>query len=91
MKDWGDEKGGGACKPLSIRQAAIKMGVCAQTAKALFVGKPGVGKYPGKNGREYYRIPIEIFNQVDAENKRGVKCAAECTSTAGTEKNATAS
>ena len=78
-------------KPLSIRQAAIRMGVCAQTAKALFVGKPGVGKYPGKNGRDYYRIPIEVFYQVDAENKRGIKCEAGCTYTADTEKNAIAS
>ena len=64
-------------KYLSILQAALKMGCCPQTAKRIFKDRPGVGKYPGKNGRIYYRIPMDVFIRVDQEYRGLVKCAAE--------------
>ena len=64
-------------KHLSILQAALKMGCCPQTAKRIFKDRPGVGKYPGKNGRIYYRIPMDVFIRVDQEYRGLVKCAAE--------------
>ena len=64
-------------KHLSILQAALKMGCCPQTAKRIFKDLPGVGKYPGKNGRIYYRIPMDVFIRVDHEYRGLVECAAE--------------